>query len=179
MAKGNWILKTQPTKTNHPLNATQGLVMYAGRWLFIFGQILLKYQARVYSNYWKNQISMLMLISGRSRGKRWSSSPWNSSNWPWHFSQTSPRLHSHCQLGKCMYIIILKKAWQEWTLLDWTLTFAFQKSYDIFYHFVFANEFSMYCKPDVFVYSKTFSILCKTCLGPSAKNNKIITILNK
>ena len=40
---------------------------------------------------------------------------------------------------------------------------------DILYHFVFANEFSMYFKPDVLVDSKTFSILCKTCLGPRVK----------
>ena len=31
LAKGNWVLKTQSTKTNHPLNATQGLLMYARR----------------------------------------------------------------------------------------------------------------------------------------------------
>ena len=113
MAKGNWVLKTQPTKTNHPLNATQGLLMYARRWLFIFRQSLLKYQARVYCNYWKNQISMLMLVPGRSRRKRGSSSPWNSCKWPWHFSETSPKLHSHCQSGKCMYIF-----WKKLTGMD-------------------------------------------------------------
>ena len=69
MAKGNWILKTQPTKTNHPLDATQGLVMYAGRWLFIFGQILLKYQARVYSNYWKIKYLCLCLYQAAAAEK--------------------------------------------------------------------------------------------------------------